>query len=155
MVATAKRLDVAPALSGQDVRNAEQRMYKRLDTAAWVVAAHVDAAAHCLHICLNSGVELSVPCSLLQGLENAERGDLDELEISPTGLGLHFPRVDADIYVPALLQGVLGDSGWMARQLGSKGGRAVSAAKSAAARANGKLGGRPRLNKLESPPAGT
>jgi hypothetical protein len=57
---------------------------------------------------------------------------------------LHFPALDADLYLPGLLQGFLGSRRWMAAQLGKAGSRATSAAKTAAARANGKLGGRPK-----------
>jgi hypothetical protein len=46
--------------------------------------------------------------------------------------------------VPALLQGVFGSKSWMARHLGSAGGRARSDAKAEAARTNGRKGGRPR-----------
>jgi len=40
--------------------------------------------------------------------------------------------------------GVLGSPRWMAGLMGRKGGRARTAAKAAAARANGQRGGRPR-----------
>ena len=63
---------------------------------------------------------------------------------SPAGLGLHWPRFDADVYVPGLMAGALGSRTWMARQLGAQGGRASTPAKAAAARANGAKGGRPR-----------
>lgn len=43
-----------------------------------------------------------------QGLENAKPEDLHGIEISPSGLGLHFPALDADLYLPALLNGFLG-----------------------------------------------
>jgi hypothetical protein len=36
-------------------------------------------------------------------LETARPADLAVIEISPTGLGLRFPVLDADTYVPALL----------------------------------------------------
>jgi len=67
-----------------------------------------------------------------------------DIEISPAGLGLHWRRLDADLYVPALLQGVFGSKSWMARQLGAEGGRARTVAKVAASRENGRKGGRPR-----------
>ena len=79
-----------------------------------------------------------------QGLETAKPADLDVIEISPSGLGLHFPKLDADLYVPALLEGVLGSRHWTAAQLGKKGGSVRSAAKAETARANGRRGGRPR-----------
>jgi hypothetical protein len=69
---------------------------------------------------------------------------LDPIEISPSGFGIHFPKLDADLYLPALLEGLLGSRAWMAARLGARGGKATSPAKISAARANGRLGGRPR-----------
>jgi hypothetical protein len=69
---------------------------------------------------------------------------LADIEISPSGLGLHFPQLDADLYLPALLQGFLGSRQWMAQAMGKVGGTAITSRKSDAARANGRLGGRPR-----------
>jgi hypothetical protein len=60
------------------------------------------------------------------------------------GFGLHFPKLDADLYVPAILEGFLGSRKWMAARLGTAGGSSRSKPKAAAARANGSLGGRPR-----------
>ena len=53
----------------------------------------------------------------------ASSDDLADIEISPAGLGLHWPCHAADLYVPALLQGVFGSKRWMARELGAQGGR--------------------------------
>jgi hypothetical protein len=52
--------------------------------------------------------------------------------------------LDADIYLPALLEGFLGSKRWMAGRLGAAGGRSTSTAKASAARKNGRSGGRPR-----------
>ena len=95
-------------------------------------------------VALNTGVELTFPTQLAEGLADASPDSLAEIEISPAGLGLHWPRLDADLYVPALLQGVFGSKRWMARQLGAEGGRSRTAAKIAASRENGRKGGRPR-----------
>ncbi|EGQ61102.1 hypothetical protein GGI1_04512 [Acidithiobacillus sp. GGI-221] len=56
-----------------------------------------------------------------------------EIVIEGHGIGLRFPRLDADLYVPALARGVLGASAWM-RSLGRKGGISKSPAKAEAAR---------------------
>lgn len=80
----------------------------------------------------------------LEGLEHATADQLMQVEISPDGRGVHFPALDADVWVPALLEGILGSASWMAARAGSKGGSSRSATKGNAARANGKLGGRPR-----------
>ena len=93
---------------------------------------------------LSNGLELGIPVSLAEGLSDARAADLADIEISPTGLGLHWPRLDADLYVPALIEGVFGTRQWMARTLGRAGGSSKSVAKRRASRANGTLGGRPR-----------
>src|SRR3546814_13376458 len=36
-----------------------------------------------------------------EGLENARLKDLAQVEISLAGRGLHFPTLDADLYIPA------------------------------------------------------
>ena len=50
---------------------------------------------------LSTGVEVTFPIALAEGLAGASPEDLTEIEIGPTGLGLHWPRLDADLYVPA------------------------------------------------------
>lgn len=54
-----------------------------------------------------------------QGLEEARSAQLADIEISPSGLGLHFPQLDADLYLPALLHGLLGSRQWMAQAMTS------------------------------------
>ena len=107
-------------------------------------SAHYDAGRDRVIVRLNTGVEIGFAPRNAQGLRHASREDLAMIEVEPFGLGIHFPRLDADFYVPALLQGLLGSRNWMAAQLGAAGGRARSAAKASASRANGKRGGRPR-----------
>jgi hypothetical protein len=92
---------------------------------------------------LNSGVEVRFPVKLAQGLENGSPKDLSEIKIEARGLGLHWPRLDVDLYVPSLLQGVLGTRKWMA-EIGRMGGSMTSSAKAKASAENGKLGGRPK-----------
>jgi Protein of unknown function (DUF2442) len=92
---------------------------------------------------LSSGVEIRFPVRLAQGLEDGNPKDLSEIKIEARGLGLHWPRLDVDLYVPSLLQGVLGTRKWMAA-IGKMGGSVTSAAKAKASVENGKLGGRPK-----------
>src|SRR5262249_8753748 len=90
------------------------------------------------------GLQFLLDPAKTQGLENASRAELKEIEIVGPGFGLYFPKLDVDLYVPGLLQGHLGSEKWAAAQLGKAGGRVTSKAKAAAARENGRLGGRPR-----------
>ena len=105
---------------------------------------HYDAARNRIVIRLVGGVEVAFSPQDAQGLEGAATDDLSEIELTPAGLGLHFPRLDADFYVPALLAGILGSKNWMAQRMGSLGGKARSTDKAKASRENGKRGGRPR-----------
>ena len=95
-------------------------------------------------IVLASGLELAFSPKQVQGLQQAQAAELADAEISPSGLGIYFPHLDTDIYLPSLLEGFLGSRRWMAAEIGKLGGRASTEAKAAAARENGKLGGRPK-----------
>jgi hypothetical protein len=131
------------AVTERDLERAESRMRAR-QLAGHAVSARYDRRSARIIVSLNTGVEVTFPPRLAEGLAEATPAELAQIEISPAGLGLHWPRLDADLYVPDLLQGVLGSKDWMARQLGAAGGRARSKAKVAASRANGRRGGRPR-----------
>jgi hypothetical protein len=132
------------ALTDIDIRQAEKRMQARVRDLPHATSARLDRHGARIVIGLSNGLELGVPVDLAQGLAGAKPADLSAIEISPTGLGLHWPRLDADLYLPALMEGMFGTRRWMAQQLGKSGGSSTSLAKRKAARANGKLGGRPR-----------
>lgn len=112
-----------------------------------VVSVRYDRRVARVVITLASGLELAFSPKHAQGLENAHPADLVEIEITPSGLGIHFPRLDADLYLPALLEGFLGSKRWMAAEMGKIGGTVTTEAKASAARQNGKLGGRPKGSK--------
>jgi hypothetical protein len=64
---------------------------------------------------LKSGATFSFPPELAQGLAGASSEDLAEVEVTPSGDGLHWEKLDADLSVPALLAGVFGTAAWMAQ----------------------------------------
>lgn len=132
------------SISEAEVKRAEGRMQARLKTVPWAVSVYYDRRVARIVVRLNTGLELAFPPHLAEGLAHAKPDDLSDIEITPTGLGLHFPKLDADLYLPALLEGVFGSREWMARQLGRRGGAAKSPAKINAARENGRQGGQPR-----------
>src|SRR5271157_4815715 len=92
---------------------------------------------------LTDGRRRVLPREDLQGLQSGTKEQLAYIEIVGGGTGLHWPDLDADLYVSGLLRGVYGNRKWMAK-IGKRGGSASTNAKKRAARANGKLGGRPR-----------
>lgn len=107
-------------------------------------SVHYDAGRSRLIVRLTTGIEIGLPPASIENLRGASIADLKTAEVDAMGLGIHFPGLDADLYVPALLEGVLGSRRWMAAQLGAKGGLARNSAKAAASRRNGQKGGRPR-----------
>ena len=131
-------------INDSDRLAAETKLQTELKGAPKAIHARYDRRVSRVIVGLDNGLELAFPPRLAQGLEHATPTDLAIIEISPLGDGLHWPAIDADLYVPGLLQGVFGSKSWMARHLGAAGGRARSGAKVAAARENGRKGGRPR-----------
>ena len=125
----------------ETIAAANKRASARLARTPTATAARYDRRSGRVVIDLSSGLSIAFKPQQAQGLEHATPDQLRTIDISPSGLGLHFPALDADLYLPGLLQGFLGSRRWMAAQLGTAGGRAKSAAKTAAAQANGKLGG--------------
>jgi hypothetical protein len=123
---------------------ANDRAARQLATTPTIVTARYDADTDRIVMSLSNSLEVSFPAHEAEGLETATPADLNHIEIDPPGFGLHFPALDADLYLPALLQGVFGSERWMAARLGALGGKSRTAAKAAASRKNGKLGGRPR-----------
>jgi len=107
------------------------------------VAASYDAAREKIVITLSNGAEFALPPELAQGLRGATPEALGRIEITPSGFGLHWPALDADLSVSGLLAGVFGNALCM-REIASRGGRVRSPAKAAAAQRNGARGGRPR-----------
>ena len=127
--------------------NSERANQRAKDLQASIpraLSAHYDQKTGRIVIHLSSKLIVSFSPADVEGLEDARPSELNKIEITPSGFGIHFPAVDADIYVPGLLEGLLGSKSWMASRLGQIGGRSSSRAKKAASKANGRLGGRPR-----------
>jgi len=127
-----------------DFELANQRAKELQEAFPRAVAARYDRHTGHIVINLSSGLILSFLPRNAQGLERAKPSQLEEIEISPSGFGVHFPKLDADLYIPGLLDGFFGSKKWMAARLGQIGGQSRSRAKRAASKANGKLGGRPK-----------
>ncbi|MGH9446023.1 MAG: DUF2442 domain-containing protein [Terriglobia bacterium] len=127
-----------------EIKAANRRAAARLSKTPKAIGTWYDRRHGRLVIELSNGMSIGFKPHDAQGFEHARPEQLTCVEISPSGLGLHFPAIDADIYLPGLLEGFLGSRRWMAATLGKAGGSATSPAKTAAVRKNGKLGGRPR-----------
>ena len=98
-------------------------------------------------VILDDGVELNVPVHLIQGLGKATSEQLGAVKIIGKGIAIRWDALNVDLGTNSLLHRIYGNPNWM-KELASKGGSVKSSAKSAAARENGKKGGRPQKNLL-------
>ena len=113
-------------ITEQQKLEADARMKQRLAAGPSALQAAYRSEDGRLVIALSNGVSVAIPARDIQGLEHASDEALSVIELTPLGDGLHFPAIDADLYVPALLEGVLGSASRMASLMGSKGGKSRS-----------------------------
>lgn len=137
-------------VSHDEFERASRRVKKKRSDFPSALQARYDHRSGRVEVHLSSRLDVAFSPGDVQGLQNAKPLQLDKIEITPSGFGLYFPKLDADIYLPALLQGFFGSRQWMAARLGAAGGKSRSAAKAAAARRNGNLGGRPGVSRESS-----
>lgn len=104
--------------------------------------AFYDAYLGMIIVFLSNKCMFGFPSELGQGLAGASVKDLAEVDVTPSGEGLHWKTLDVDLSIPALMNGIFGTKKWMA-ELARKGGSSTSAAKSEASRLNGAKGDRP------------
>ncbi len=91
-------------------RNVDEVLEKREPRAKRAWYNPID---NTIEIELKTGVRASFPVHLLQGLQGATSEQLAEVEISPSGYGLHWESLDADLAVPALMSQIFGSGAWM------------------------------------------
>lgn len=137
-----------------------------------VLSVRFDRASNNLVLSLRGGLTLWVPARLLQGVEGASPEQIERVEIAADSSTLRFDELDADFAVQDVASGAFGTRAWMqhledtgaldvasvlrrrqvdellglptASNMGRKGGSARTEEKTAASRANGAKGGRPR-----------
>ncbi|ADW67629.1 DUF2442 domain-containing protein [Granulicella tundricola] len=91
---------------------AVERGNEALRTQPRAISARYDAASHRIVVELNTGYSVSFPPERAQGFESANSESLSEVEISFPGFGIHFPKLNADLWVPALARGIFGSKRW-------------------------------------------
>jgi len=77
------------------------------------IAARYDRRLRRVVVRFSTGVDLTFAGRDVQGLEGATPEELSDLELSPLGQSLHFPRLDVDIHLPSLMAGITGSRAWM------------------------------------------
>lgn len=141
MARTKARLSKAEILA--QIPAARAREASERKTGLRAESARYDASTGFVMLTLTNGYLFGFPAAGVPGLEKATHKQRAALELSPSGAGVHWDELDADISVPGLLADAIGREASMSA-LARAGGSVSSDAKAAAARANGAKGGRPR-----------
>ena len=123
---------------------AEARGREMMKSETRATAAHYDRETGRVAVELANGCTYIFPAQLAQELHGADDAALSSVVVDGAGFNLHWPAIDANLYVPALVAGVFGTRNWMAKEWARSAGRTTTPAKAAASRANGAKGGRPR-----------
>jgi hypothetical protein len=76
-------------------------------------SAHYDKRSRQIIVDLRNGSRFLFPPELAQGLAGADDAALSNIHISPSGAGLSWPDLDADLSLPALMAGTFGTREWM------------------------------------------
>lgn len=108
---------------------------------ARAASARYDLKIRQIVVKFTNGATFSFPPILARGLSGASADQLADIRILGQGAGLRWEVLDVDLSVPALINQMFGSRKFMARLAG----QAKSVAKTAAVRANGAKGGRPKL----------
>ena len=122
---------------------ARARGEARVQDASALVDAHYDRNSDAVCLLFRGGGSMTIPRHAIPGLERQPASVLETISVSPAGDALLWPAIDADVYVPGLVERAFGNR-LFAAAAGRRGGQQRTKAKRAAARRNGAKGGRPR-----------
>ena len=122
---------------------ARARGEARAQDASALVDAHYDRTSDAVFLIFRGGGSMTIPRHAIPGLERQPASVLEAMTLSPAGDALLWPAIDADVYVPGLVERAFGTR-LFAAAAGRRGGQRRTKAKMAAARRNGAKGGRPR-----------
>ena len=77
---------------------------RKIRAGGYAVSASYLHRTRSVKVQLNNGLYLSFFTRTVRGLVCAKAADLSQIEISASALGLHWPALDVDVYVPGLLR---------------------------------------------------
>lgn len=89
-------------ISRKDFEGANRRGVELKAQFSELISVRYDGDIEQLTFELRSGVKLLIPLHMVTLIENAKTEDFVNFEVSPSGLGVYFPSLDLDIYLPAL-----------------------------------------------------
>jgi len=118
---------------------AAARTRGKSEAASGASSVRYDRRRDAIILTMQSGAIATIPRALIPVVAFAEPAAVVELELSPLGTSLRFPRLDADFAVQGLIR-----RAFDVNQANRIAGATKSPARAAASRQNGRKGGRPR-----------
>jgi hypothetical protein len=118
---------------------ARTRGQARVEDPSAVIDARWDRVSDAVQLVFCGGGSMTIPRRFIPGIEGRPASALESVSVSPAGDALLWTSLDADVYVPGLVERALGNK-LFAAAAGRRGGRRRSKAKAAAARLNGARG---------------
>lgn len=103
-------------VTDRQLRSAEARGRRMLATEPRAAAARYDRTSGRVVVDLVNGCTYAFPAHLAQDLHGANTEDLAHVEVDGVGFNLHWPALDVDLYVPALVAGIFGTRAWVAQE---------------------------------------
>lgn len=97
----------------RELNTASRRMYDMQKNVPHAVAATYAPRIQRLLVTLSDGLEIALDPAKVQTLENARPADLKKIEINAAGYEIFFPALDDGIWLPGVLQGLMGTRRWM------------------------------------------
>jgi hypothetical protein len=76
----------------------------RSEDASAVVDARYDVRRDMFHLMFRGGGSMTIPRAIVPGLGGASAADLEAVTVSPAGDALSWRSLDADVYVPGLVE---------------------------------------------------
>jgi hypothetical protein len=125
--------EIDAALRAARARPAEARL----------VGVCFDRAADVINVTLSTGTRLSIPRRLLPGLSALDSREMEDLAVQSPGRSIWSERADTGLRLETLLEAAAGTPLLLSSAARVVAGR-TSPAKAAAARENGRKGGRPK-----------
>ncbi|HYR08247.1 MAG TPA: DUF2442 domain-containing protein [Longimicrobium sp.] len=124
----------------EEAAEVRARMRQERPDEPRAVSARYDASSERVLVELNNGCVFGFPVWMVPGTSRATPQELENVSVQAHGEAIAWDELNADTDVNGLILEVLQVRDWAAKYLGSL----TSPAKAAAARENGKKGGRPR-----------
>jgi len=138
---------MAVLTTDEEIREAGERSENEPLVAIAQTATYI-AATDQIAVIFDNGIEVRFPRASIRELADKTPEQIGSVTIAGAGLGLRWEELDLDYYLPNMMDGFAPSCRTAAAEFGRLGGSQKSPAKTAAVRANGKKGGRPRTRTL-------